>query len=274
MARARQLRAIWDYLPAFRVVAEAEHLPTAARALHVSASSLSRAIRIAEDRVGVPLFERTGGRLRLNPAGQALLGSVRIAMRVVDEGLATLAEAGLVGRVVVAASADVASWLATPALARMREREPGLLGELVGMPAAPAVALRRGDVDVVIGVSVPAGDDLEVEALTSMRWALHAARGRRGRVRELVHVAGAPAPAQHRLQIAAVVADTAMAAAACQHGLLAWLPLPLAAMYGLVRVPGPATALTTIHAAWRRPVAAHARTEALLEALRAIARPR
>ncbi len=271
LARAHQLRAIWDYLPAFRAVAETEHLPTAALALHVTPSSLSRAIRLAEAQIGVPLFARTGRRISLNAAGHALLGSVRTAMRVVEEGLGGLVDADLVGRVVIAASPEVSAWLAAPALAHLHAAEPGLRGELVAMPGDPAAALRRGDVDVLVAAGVPAGDGEEVEALATIRWSLFGARGQRGATRRLVMVAGVPAPAHRQLKVAAVVGDAATAAAACRHGFVAWLPAPLAVAGGLIRLAGSPSELQTIHAVWRTPVAAHGRTDAMLAALRAAA---
>jgi DNA-binding transcriptional LysR family regulator len=272
MERARQVRAIWDYLPAFRAVAEAQHLPTAARALHVSASALSRAIRLAEAQVGTALFERGGRAMRLNAAGHALLGAVRDAMRLIDEGVGALAGAGLVGNVIVAASGDVASWLVAPALARLRAAEPDMTGELVPLPADLVSALRCGDVDVVVSAGEISSDDVEVEALTAVRWSVFGAAGGRGEAYQLVAVAGAAFPARHPVHIAARVPDVVSAAAACHQGLVAWLPAPLATRHGLVRVRGAPVEVQTVHATWRRPVATHARTEAALTALREVAR--
>jgi LysR family transcriptional activator of nhaA len=54
-------------------VARAGHLTQVARELHVSQSALSSQIRQLEDRLGEPLFERTGRRLVLTEAGQLVL---------------------------------------------------------------------------------------------------------------------------------------------------------------------------------------------------------
>lgn len=51
-------------------VAKAGHLTRAAEELHVSQSALSSQIRQLEDRLGHPLFERTGRRLLLTDTGQ------------------------------------------------------------------------------------------------------------------------------------------------------------------------------------------------------------
>ena len=81
MERVRRLARFWNWLPAFRVTAETAHLPTASEALHISPSALSRTIRLLEEDVGQPLFDRVGRNIALNAAGQRLLAAVRDAMR-------------------------------------------------------------------------------------------------------------------------------------------------------------------------------------------------
>ncbi|MHC4078781.1 MAG: helix-turn-helix domain-containing protein, partial [Planctomycetota bacterium] len=69
MDRLRRLAQLWNWLPAFRAVGETQHLPTASRALSVTAPALSRAVRLLERDVGQPLFRRIGRRIELNEAG-------------------------------------------------------------------------------------------------------------------------------------------------------------------------------------------------------------
>ncbi len=57
MDPTKKLRDIWAWIPVFRVVAETEHLPTAAARLHVSPSALSRTVRLVEDTLGEELFD-------------------------------------------------------------------------------------------------------------------------------------------------------------------------------------------------------------------------
>ena len=93
--RALRLTRFWNWLPAFRAVAETEHLPTAARLLHVSPSALSRTVRQLEDAFGQALFVRRNRALHLTPAGREALAAVREAMRGLDDrlGRATTAAA-------------------------------------------------------------------------------------------------------------------------------------------------------------------------------------
>jgi len=92
MDRAARVAQLWSWLPAFRAVAETEHLPTAARTMGLTPSALSRSVTQLEAAVGCPLFSRVGRRLQLAPAGGELLAAVRDAMRRVDDGLARLAD--------------------------------------------------------------------------------------------------------------------------------------------------------------------------------------
>ena len=53
----RRVNQIWNWLPAFRVVAETQHLPTASKEAHLSASALSRAVKLVEEQLDRQLFE-------------------------------------------------------------------------------------------------------------------------------------------------------------------------------------------------------------------------
>jgi DNA-binding transcriptional LysR family regulator len=101
--RMRNVSELWNWLPAFRAVAETEHLPTASKQLRVSASALSRSLRLLEEAVGSALFERAGRELQLNAAGHALLAATRDAMRMVDDGLAAVDDAQFRGPVLISA---------------------------------------------------------------------------------------------------------------------------------------------------------------------------
>jgi DNA-binding transcriptional LysR family regulator len=94
--RMLSIERFWPWLPAFRVIAETEHVGRAAKVLHISASALSRTLRQLEDAVGEPLFDRVGTGLRLNAAGAALLTATRDAMRVVDDGASQAKRAAVV----------------------------------------------------------------------------------------------------------------------------------------------------------------------------------
>jgi DNA-binding transcriptional LysR family regulator len=75
-------------------VAEEEHVGRAARKLHITQSPLSRQIRDLERDLGVLLFERRKGRLRLTAAGRALLDEARPIMRQVERARSAVVRAG------------------------------------------------------------------------------------------------------------------------------------------------------------------------------------
>lgn len=69
----------------FRAVARTEHFTRAAEELHITQPSLSKAIANLEGELGVPLFDREGKRVRLNPYGAAFLERVEQILSLTDE---------------------------------------------------------------------------------------------------------------------------------------------------------------------------------------------
>ncbi len=65
------------HLRYFTVVAQHLHFGRAALALNISQPPLSRQIRELEERLGVTLFERRSGGIRLTAAGEVLLNESR-----------------------------------------------------------------------------------------------------------------------------------------------------------------------------------------------------
>ena len=57
----------------FMKVAELEHMTQAANELHVAQPALSKTIKMLEEDLGTPLFDRLGNKIRLNQAGQIFL---------------------------------------------------------------------------------------------------------------------------------------------------------------------------------------------------------
>ncbi len=150
MDEVRRLNDLWSWLPAFRAVAESEHLPTASAALNISASSLSRAIRLLEDRVGKPLFLREKGNLYLNEEGARVLAALRDAMCGLDDALVEVQREHLTGPVRVSAQTSL-SLMLVPALARLRQTHPDLVPEVLSLNASDAnERLSRGTLDLAL----------------------------------------------------------------------------------------------------------------------------
>nr|MBA3454712.1 LysR family transcriptional regulator [Deltaproteobacteria bacterium] len=117
MQFVQRIRNVWPWLPAFRAVAETEHLPTAAHELGIVPSALSRTVKLLEDELGISLFDRTGKALVLNEAGRTLLAAVRTAMRLLDEAVAAATSDQPRGTVTAMACGDLADAILVPACA-------------------------------------------------------------------------------------------------------------------------------------------------------------
>jgi DNA-binding transcriptional LysR family regulator len=157
MERLRRVSSLWSWLPAFRAVAETQHLPTASTQLHVSASALSRTIRLLEEDVGRRLFLRNGRRIELNESGQRLLVAVRNAMRTIHEGLLAIEGTELTGPVYVATAGLVTTAYVLPGLRRLRREHPQLVPHVLDHDDREVGALLlRGELDVAF-VTRPVG---------------------------------------------------------------------------------------------------------------------
>ncbi|HTP97833.1 MAG TPA: LysR substrate-binding domain-containing protein [Casimicrobiaceae bacterium] len=119
-------------LAAFRAVAEVENLRAAADTLHLTHSAVSQQIRGLEEHLGFALFDRRGRRVVLNPAGQALLRSVQVALAQLDDGVqaAAAAAAGEAQRLRITVLPSFAQRWLLPRIVRWRERHPTLALEI------------------------------------------------------------------------------------------------------------------------------------------------
>lgn len=177
MERLLRLAQFWSWLPAFRAVAETQHLPTAALELRLSPSALSRTIRLLERELGQPLFARRGRNLFLAPAGEELLLAVRDAMRRVDDGVALisgLAESGPL-HLSIAGPFNV---IAPAVLDRLRLRHPDLVPRLHHhVPGDAPPRLLRGDLDLVVTPDPVAAPGLSVEPVAIVTAGVYCGRG-------------------------------------------------------------------------------------------------
>ncbi|MEO6772625.1 MAG: LysR family transcriptional regulator [Kofleriaceae bacterium] len=172
MQRAVRVSMLWSWLPAFRTVAETEHLPTAAAMLELSPSALSRSVKQLEDSLGQPLFTRDGRRMRLNRAGELLLIAVRDAMRRIDDGI-DQASAPSRDRIRIAGSPEWLQLLVLPAIHAREPDEAPIVVEVEEVaPAELAHALLRGEIDLAVCDALEAHEQLRVERLGEVRRAV------------------------------------------------------------------------------------------------------
>jgi LysR family transcriptional regulator for metE and metH len=129
----------------------------AGAALHLTQSAVSRALLLAEDKLGARIFDRTARGLVPTPAGERLLqgaGPVLAALAELED--AVLAPAQAPARIRVVCECYTAYRWVPSALTRMRERLPNLEVTLaVDATADPVSALLAGEVDVALLTTSP-----------------------------------------------------------------------------------------------------------------------
>ena len=249
MQRLLRLSEFWNWIPAFRAVAECAHLPTAARALHVSPSALSRSIGLLERSLGQPLFKRVGRRIELNPAGLRFLAAVRDGMRLMDDGLSAVTAAGRLGPLNLS-TVGLLSHAVLPALRELQAERPDLVLHLYNHPAYVVNdLLLRGSLDAAFLPGPQLHDLLHVERIGSATNGVYCGRGhplfRARRITldgVLTHPFAAPIPGERGLltdgwpvdvprRVKVYLSQLHVALEMCASGhLLAVLPDRLAAM--------------------------------------------
>ncbi len=284
MQFVHRIRTIWSWLPAFRAVAETQHLPSAARELGVVPSSLSRMVKLLEDELGIELFERAAKTLVLNDAGRQLLLAVREAMRVVDEAVTAALSHEPSGSAIVVASADLARAILVPASALLAQRHAALVVAIrVAREREIPDLLLRGEADVALVVQAPPVHT-DLRASEVVRWprAAYARRGaERGQSPSCVAV-GLPNeqtddgwPVARSRRVAAWVHDEVAALE-----LVAATDLVAVALEALAQSPHFADRVQvlddvpieplTVFLVHRRAVGVHMRTNTVVEAIRAV----
>jgi DNA-binding transcriptional LysR family regulator len=165
MLDVRRLRVL-------REVATHGSFSAAADALSYTQSAVSQQIAALEREAGSRLVERSARGVRLTDAGRALVTHAdAILARLADAEEELQAIAGLrAGRLRVAAFPSACSTLMPLAVARFRERHPGV--DLTLTPAEPDVGLRMlrtGEADVALSIeatfSTRSDDDIDSVAM-------------------------------------------------------------------------------------------------------------
>ena len=76
----------------FSLVAEIQNMSAAAKKLHISQPSLSATIARLEEDIGVPLFDRIGGKIHLNRIGREVLQNTNQILQQIDQIYAKAAD--------------------------------------------------------------------------------------------------------------------------------------------------------------------------------------
>ncbi|MFE3499574.1 LysR family transcriptional regulator [Kitasatospora sp. NPDC059160] len=170
----RRLRA--DDLRYLLAVARTGRLVAAADALGVDHTTVSRRITALERSLGVRLMERGTEGWALTDAGKAVSEGARAIEDALDQVVDAVSgqdAPSLRGTVRVSAPDGFGTVFATPALARVRRRHPGLQAELI--TATRQLTLHPAGFDLALAIGRPPRSRLVTEHLTDYALGLYAA---------------------------------------------------------------------------------------------------
>lgn len=150
-----------------QAIAEAGSATRAAKSLHVSQSAVSHGLKDLEQRLGVTLFDRVNGRLRISAAGRRV---AELAREVIQPMAALERELRGDGaaeqRVLRVGSQCYTAYHWLPGVVRELARcHPGVRLELSGASSDPVEQLRASQLDLALSLVPPASPRLQVERL-------------------------------------------------------------------------------------------------------------
>ncbi|MEY9094868.1 LysR family transcriptional regulator [Paenibacillus sp. RC84] len=147
----------------FLAVARLEHMTEAARSLHVTQSSLSKTIQRLEEDLGVPLFDRTGRKLRLNEFGSRFLRRAERALFELKEGKQEMRDLSGLEPSTLELAVTTASTL-PPILREFRKKMPDIQFHVQMLTTQEMVTLlHRGEVDFCLSSPPIEGEDIECQ---------------------------------------------------------------------------------------------------------------
>ncbi|WP_330302472.1 MULTISPECIES: LysR family transcriptional regulator [unclassified Streptomyces] len=169
----RRVRA--DDLRYLLALSRTGRLVTAADALGVDHTTVSRRIAALEKSIGLRLIERGQEGWTLTDIGRAVSADARAIEEAVDRVADTVAgrdSPSLHGTVRVSAPDGFGTAFATPALVRVRRQHPRLQLELI--TATRQLALHPSGFDLALVIGVPSSSRLVTEHLTDYTLGLYA----------------------------------------------------------------------------------------------------
>jgi LysR family hydrogen peroxide-inducible transcriptional activator len=156
----------FQLLEQFVVLARTKNFTRAAEELHLSQSSLSRAIQKLEDQLGQPVFERKPRELVLTEAGELLLERAKSILYAVEDLFCEVSQVGQKKRVRLGAIPTIAPYYLPHFLGEFCKRYPDI--SVIVQEDTTENLIRRcehGEIDVVILALPIEPRHLSVEAL-------------------------------------------------------------------------------------------------------------
>ena len=156
-------------LEIIRAIADTGSFTAAGEKLHVSQSAISRQILLLEEELGEPVFHRIGRRIRITPAGEALLQLSHRVFHDLQETVSSISDKreSLSGTMRLVGGMTVCLYVFPALLAEVRKLHPNLdLKVTVGSAERSIAMLRSGAGDLgLITLPVEATDLVSVPVL-------------------------------------------------------------------------------------------------------------
>lgn len=153
-------------LKALVQVADAGSIRAAARAMHLSQSALTKALRELEEDVGAELLTRSYKGVAFTPAGQALLTRARLALAMLEKGReeVRLLRGGAGARIAIALTPLVAALVLPRVLTEFRRVQPDAALSLEeGLLTNVVPGLIEGRLDFAVALADPRDLPYEIE---------------------------------------------------------------------------------------------------------------
>ncbi|MCP4047053.1 MAG: LysR family transcriptional regulator [Gammaproteobacteria bacterium] len=148
---------------AFESAARHLHFGKAGRELGVTQSAISHQIRSLEERLDILLFERSGNRLALTPAGKSLLEKSSDAFDRLIVGIERLAPDNIAGKLTIGCTTTLLVSLVLDMMARFRKTYPEVSFEVVEiMPRQRDIPT---EIELAFCFGEPQSKSRQVEAL-------------------------------------------------------------------------------------------------------------
>jgi DNA-binding transcriptional LysR family regulator len=158
-------RDLLIHLPVILAVARRAGFAAAASELGMSPSAVSHAVRLVEERLGVPLFARTTRSVALTEAGRALVEAAAPALRDIGERVERIRAAkGRVGGLLRLNVPNMALPILTPVVGEMAKRFPGVTVEIYADDAIVDIVAAGFDAGARLGEMI--AEDMIATRLT------------------------------------------------------------------------------------------------------------
>jgi DNA-binding transcriptional LysR family regulator len=158
-------RDLLIHLPVILAVARRVGFAAAASELGMSPSAVSHAVRLVEERLGVPLFARTTRSVALTEAGRALVEAAAPALRDIGERVERIRAAkGRVGGLLRLNVPNMALPILTPVVGEMAKRFPGVTVEIYADDAIVDIVAAGFDAGARLGEMI--AEDMIATRLT------------------------------------------------------------------------------------------------------------